>query len=126
MRGRQYTGAPRPTTMQPQPQPYGGGGYGYNNGGDGGYVEGSFGNDQGVGEPIERGYEGEEEEEEMPQEFSKVGNGRPLVDLASNAISQCPVENGVMRTTWGAVSAGPLLAGTDLSTLSQMLSNSVD
>lgn len=34
-----------------------------------------------------------------------------LVDVASNAISQCPVENGVIRTNWGSVSAGPLLAG---------------
>lgn len=34
-----------------------------------------------------------------------------LIDVASNAISQCPVENGVIRTTWGSVSVGPLLAG---------------
>lgn len=34
-----------------------------------------------------------------------------LIDVASNAISQCPVENGVMRTTWGAVAVGPLIAG---------------
>lgn len=34
-----------------------------------------------------------------------------LIDVASNALSQCPVENGVMRTTWGAVSVGPLIAG---------------
>lgn len=34
-----------------------------------------------------------------------------LIDVASNAISQCPVENGVVRTTWGSVSVGPLLAG---------------
>lgn len=38
--------------------------------------------------------------------------GRGLVDVASNSISQCPVENGVIRTVWGAVSAGPLIAGT--------------
>lgn len=34
-----------------------------------------------------------------------------LVDVASNAISQCPVENGVIRTNWGGLSAGPLIAG---------------
>lgn len=34
-----------------------------------------------------------------------------LIDVASNAISQCPIENGVMRTTWGAVAVGPLIAG---------------
>lgn len=34
-----------------------------------------------------------------------------LVDVASNSISQCPVENGVIRTNWGSVSAGPLMAG---------------
>lgn len=34
-----------------------------------------------------------------------------LIDVASNAVSQCPVENGVVRTQWGAVSAGTLLSG---------------
>lgn len=34
-----------------------------------------------------------------------------LVDMASNSISQCPVENGLIRTSWGAVSVGPLLSG---------------
>lgn len=34
-----------------------------------------------------------------------------LIDVASNAVSQCPVENGVVRTPWGTVSVGPLLAG---------------
>ncbi|KAI8128939.1 hypothetical protein CVS40_1977 [Lucilia cuprina] len=29
----------------------------------------------------------------------------------SNSISQCPVENGVIRTQWGTVAAGTLLAG---------------
>lgn len=28
-----------------------------------------------------------------------------------NTLSQCPVENGVMRTIWGAVSVGPLISG---------------
>lgn len=40
-----------------------------------------------------------------------LSSGYGLVDVASNAISQCPVENGVIRTTWGTISVGPLLAG---------------
>ncbi|XP_055597479.1 uncharacterized protein LOC129747349 [Uranotaenia lowii] len=35
----------------------------------------------------------------------------PLVDIATNARSACPVENGVVYTRWGAVSAGTVLAG---------------
>lgn len=42
---------------------------------------------------------------------STISGSYGLVDVASNAISQCPVENGVVRTTWGSVSIGPLLAG---------------
>lgn len=38
-----------------------------------------------------------------------------LIDVASNAISQCPIENGVMRTYWGSISAGPLIGGHLLS-----------
>lgn len=34
-----------------------------------------------------------------------------LVDIASNAISACPVENGVVLTPWGTVAAGTVLAG---------------
>lgn len=34
-----------------------------------------------------------------------------LVDVASTSISQCPVENGVVRTTWGTVAVGPLITG---------------
>lgn len=30
-----------------------------------------------------------------------------LIDVASTSISQCPVENGVIRTTWGTIAAGP-------------------
>lgn len=42
------------------------------------------------------------------------GEGRQLdegvIDVL-NTLSQCPVENGVMRTIWGAVSVGPLITG---------------
>ncbi|KFB47520.1 AGAP011476-PA-like protein [Anopheles sinensis] len=34
-----------------------------------------------------------------------------LVDIASNAISACPVENGVVYTPWGSVMAGTVMAG---------------
>ncbi|XP_053686026.1 uncharacterized protein LOC128735569 [Sabethes cyaneus] len=34
-----------------------------------------------------------------------------LVDIASNAISACPVENGVVYTRWGNLAAGTVLAG---------------
>lgn len=33
------------------------------------------------------------------------------VDLSNTQISQCPLENGVVRTKWGAINAGTLLAG---------------
>lgn len=34
-----------------------------------------------------------------------------LIDVATNSISQCPVESGVIHSIWGAVAGGPLLAG---------------
>lgn len=49
--------------------------------------------------------------------------------------SQCPVETGVMKTTWGAVSAGTLLAGiaaglqplkVSVSDLSERLSKNLE
>ncbi|XP_031629930.1 uncharacterized protein LOC116345041 [Contarinia nasturtii] len=54
-------------------------------------------------------YEDDYGEHETP--FDEKPSIRDLIDVASNAISQCPVENGVVRTTWGAVAAGPLIAG---------------
>ena len=33
------------------------------------------------------------------------------VDIGSNMLSQCPVENGVIYTPWGSISAGTLMAG---------------
>lgn len=60
----------------------------------------------------------EENDGEPGDEFPEDEFGDPtlagsygLIDVASNAISQCPVENGVVRTQWGTVSVGPLLAG---------------
>lgn len=117
LRGRKYSGVPRPTTQQPQPYEGQAGGYGFDINGDGGYE--GYGDDEGHGEPIDDGYDGEPEQ--TPQEFNDAGSGRSLIDVASNAISQCPVENGVMRTTWGAVAAGPLIAGTAFHSTSDVV-----
>lgn len=34
-----------------------------------------------------------------------------LIDVATNSISQCPVESGVIHSIWGAIAGGPLIAG---------------
>lgn len=70
----------------------------------------------------EGGEDGEEEAAAGPEESEpEAGDEDPvlqprnddagLIDIASNTVSQCPVENGVIRTTWGAVAGGPLLTG---------------
>ncbi|XP_065090066.1 uncharacterized protein LOC135711212 [Ochlerotatus camptorhynchus] len=61
------------------------------------------------------------EEEEAPVESQDEVEGDPaeqefvddasLVDIATNAISACPVENGVVYTQWGTLSAGTVIAG---------------
>lgn len=51
--------------------------------------------------------ENEDELVEVANRNGEVG----LVDVASNSVSQCPVENGVVRTMWGEISAGALIAG---------------
>lgn len=50
-----------------------------------------------------------EEEEHELTEISEQNTG--LVDVASNAVSQCPIENGVVSSPWGAFSAGTVIAG---------------
>lgn len=50
-----------------------------------------------------------EDEEGENVEIGEQNTG--LVDVASNAISQCPVENGVLQSSWGAFSAGTVIAG---------------
>lgn len=111
MHGRQHPGARRPNLQQPLP--YETSEHDLNNDNDG-YGDGNYplyGNDQGQGEPIDDGYGNVDEPEVTPGKPKNFG-GHALYDVASNAISQCPVENGVMRTAWGAVAAGPLIAGT--------------
>lgn len=34
-----------------------------------------------------------------------------FIGSQTNVISQCPVENGAIRTTWGAISGGPMISG---------------
>lgn len=73
---------------------------------------------EGAGEPLATDNDGELTVD------GAIADGDPLlgedprnVDVdagfieASNTLSQCPVENGVMRTMWGAVSVGPLITG---------------
>lgn len=68
--------------------------------------------------------EGEEEvtEGETPERAgeNEFDEGDPIeqgVDDATltgsqtTVISQCPVENGAIRTTWGAISGGPVISG---------------
>lgn len=43
---------------------------------------------------------------EQEQEVDTTFNGSQ-----TNVISQCPVENGAIRTTWGAISGGPVISG---------------
>lgn len=52
-----------------------------------------------------------EDQEEEPAEHELSADETSLVDIASNAISACPVENGVIYTRWGTVAAGTVLAG---------------
>jgi hypothetical protein len=50
-------------------------------------------------------------EEGAEDELTEIGDQNGLVDVASNAVSQCPVENGVVHSPWGAFSAGTVIAG---------------
>lgn len=58
---------------------------------------------------------GEEEEdiEARNEDVDTSIDGHIDMDVlgAGITLSQCPVENGVLRTTWGAVSGGPLITG---------------
>lgn len=47
--------------------------------------------------------------EEGESELTEIGEQN--VDIASNLLSQCPVENGVMQSQWGAFSAGTAISG---------------
>ncbi|XP_062561735.1 uncharacterized protein LOC134225564 [Armigeres subalbatus] len=57
----------------------------------------------------------EEQEAEVSdvetKEHRELTDDAGLVDIATNAISACPVENGVVYTRWGSLAAGTVLAG---------------
>lgn len=103
-RNRQYSAGPYSTTLQPiEGGDYGGWGEVDDDGGEDDLYDG-------VGGGVGSGAGGEQPDQPFPYDTNA---GRGYVDIASNAISQCPVENGVLRTTWGAVAAGPLIAGNN-------------
>lgn len=75
---------------------------------------------EGEEEVVEEAVEGEvaDGEETEPEETEggeepvlEPRNDAGLIDVASNIVSQCPVENGVIATTWGAIAGGPMLTG---------------
>lgn len=58
-------------------------------------------------EPEEVTENEEAEEDELATGEQNIG----LVDVASNAISSCPVENGVLQSPWGSFAGGTVIAG---------------
>lgn len=65
-----------------------------------------------VEEQAEDASEPQNEEAEGEEELVEIGEQNTgLVDVASNAISQCPVENGVLHSPWGSFAAGTVIAG---------------
>lgn len=60
------------------------------------------------GETPERAGENEFEEGD-PIEQEVVDT--TFIGSQTNVISQCPVENGAIRTTWGAISGGSVISG---------------
>lgn len=65
-----------------------------------------------VEENAEAPEEAQEDVQEDDGEMVDIGQHNiGLVDVASNIVSQCPVENGVMQSPWGAFSAGTVIAG---------------
>uniref|UniRef100_A0A182WF71 VWFA domain-containing protein n=1 Tax=Anopheles minimus TaxID=112268 RepID=A0A182WF71_9DIPT len=63
-------------------------------------------------EPVAAGAEEEETGEPLEDDEARGELGEEdLVDIATNAISACPVENGIVYTPWGSVMAGTMMAG---------------
>lgn len=65
--------------------------------------------DENVDDQPEEANEEAAEDAENELELGEQNTG--LVDVASNAISQCPVENGVLQSPWGAIAGGTVIAG---------------
>lgn len=61
------------------------------------------------GDTPERAGENEFGDEEPVEEQSEVDT--TFIGSQTNVISQCPVENGAIRTVWGAVSGGTVISG---------------
>lgn len=61
------------------------------------------------GDTPERAGENEFGDEEPVEEQSEVDT--TFIGNQANVISQCPVENGAIRTSWGAVSGGTVISG---------------
>lgn len=62
-------------------------------------------------QPEEEANEEEAAADEAETELELGEQNTGLVDVASNAISQCPVENGVLQSPWGAFAGGTVIAG---------------
>lgn len=74
---------------------------------------GKYQNDDDEEEPIIEEEPTEHEDTDTENELVDISEQQDigLVDVASNAVSQCPLENGVLHSQWGSFSAGPVLAG---------------
>ncbi|CRL03128.1 CLUMA_CG016448, isoform A [Clunio marinus] len=62
-------------------------------------------------EPAEEANEDEEADENEEETLEIGGQTDGLVDVASNLLSDCPVENGVVHSPWGSIAAGTVIAG---------------
>jgi hypothetical protein len=65
--------------------------------------------------------EGTDEAEETVDESFDITGRNVDVDVASTALSQCPVENGVINTPWGSISGGALITGIAAGLQPQMV-----
>lgn len=71
-------------------------------------------------EPEPKVAEENDEGEEMDEGVDITGRNVD-VDVASTALSQCPVENGVISTPWGSISGGALITGIAAGLQPQMV-----
>lgn len=79
-------------------------------------LEGAEGEEELAEEPLEEA-PAEEDEGEIPDNENEDPSIDPrnedagIIDIASNQVSQCPLENGIVSTRWGAITGGTLIAG---------------
>lgn len=67
--------------------------------------------DEDIVEEEPKDEENEDATEGVDGEETELEQQTGSIDGASNAISACPVENGVLRSQWGAVAGGTVIAG---------------